>query len=178
MTAFLTKSSVCFSLKYGSLVFPFRKWLCLVQGEMNIHFRSLTQSFLDSDWFMEYEYFDTFVGSVECKDLLYFPWFLNTVDSFMGFPQFQFISGNCDKSISCVYDYTQFWKGELTSYVVCQGKKKERHLFLFCIQFCLPCMQRFCQNSQPGTYRMPYPLSWWPAQTCFWSGDHFTANEV
>ena len=69
----------------------------------------LLKHFYSPGWFMAYKCLSTFVGSVMLyKDLSHFSWFLNTVNSFMSFPQFQFISGTCNKSISYVYDYIQF----------------------------------------------------------------------
>ena len=152
---------MCFSLKYGPLVFPFPRWLCLVQGKVEalvtqfcpvlsdpmdymacqaslslgfsrqeywsglpflssgessqsrdrilvsciagrfftiwatreapeyIFAEVLLKHFYSPGWFMAYKCFNTFVGAVMLyKDLLHFSWFLNTVNSFMSFPQF------------------------------------------------------------------------------------------
>ena len=42
-----------------------------------------------------------------------------------------------------------------------------RHIVRICI--CLPCTQCFCQNYYQWIYRMPYPLSWFYTQCCFWA---------
>lgn len=127
---------------------------------------------------MEYEYLNTLVGSVVCKDLLYFPLFLNTVDSFMGFPQFLFISGNCDKSISCVYDYTQFCKGELTSYIVCQEKKKRDTYSYSSYMFAFPACNTSAKTPIRGLTECLTHCHGGLHTLASGQGNHFTANEV
>lgn len=77
-------------------------------GEEFIFVEVLLNHVCSSGCFLEYEWFNPFVGSVVFyKDLLHCFWSLNTVNSFMSFLQFQFIPGTWNKSIICVYNYIQ-----------------------------------------------------------------------